>query len=247
MLSDKTAVITGGARGIGREIALIMAGQGADIALVDTGTAAKETEDTRAQAAALGVKAVAYGCAVEDEERVIEVTREIAAAFGRVDILVNNAGITKDNLLLRQSAADFSRVLEVNLQGAFHFIRHLARPIMRSPQGRIINISSVAGLRGNSGQVNYAASKAGLIGLTKAVARELAGRGVTCNAIAPGFIETAMTAALPEQAVANILATVPLGRPGRAAEVAALALFLASPAAAYITGEVIRVDGGLAM
>jgi 3-oxoacyl-[acyl-carrier protein] reductase len=246
VLSGKTAVITGGARGIGKEIVLQMAGQGADIALIDAGSP-EEAEETRAQAAALGVKAAAYICPVEDEERVIAATREIAAAFGRVDILVNNAGITKDDLLLRMSAADFTRVLDVNLKGAFHFIRHLARQITRSPAGRIINISSVVGLRGNAGQASYAASKAGLIGLTKSAARELASRGVTCNAIAPGFIETAMTANLPERALTGLRASIPLGRPGQAAEVAALALFLASPQAGYITGEVIRIDGGMAM
>ena len=246
MLSDKTVVITGGARGIGREIALKMADAGANIALVDV-CRREEMEETRMQAAALGSQALAYQCAVEDEAQVIAVTKEIASAFGRVDILVNNAGITKDNLLLRMSAEDFSRVLDVNLQGAFHFIRHLVRQIMRSPAGRIINISSVVGLRGNFGQVNYAASKAGLIGLTKSVAREFAGKSVTCNAIAPGFIETAMTSTLPEQALENLRASIPLGRPGRADEVAALALFLASPEAAYITGEVIRIDGGMAM
>ena len=246
MLRGRTAVITGGARGIGREIALKMAGAGADIALVDV-CREEEMAQVCAEAAALGVKAIPYRCAVEDEAQVIAAAKEIADALGRVDILINNAGITKDNLLLRMSAADFRRVLDVNLQGAFHFIRHLARYIMRSERGRIINIASVVGLRGNAGQVNYAASKAGLIGLTKSVAREFAPRGVTCNAIAPGFIETAMTSALPPQALESLRASIPLARPGRAEEVAALALFLASPAAAYITGEVIRIDGGMAM
>jgi 3-oxoacyl-[acyl-carrier protein] reductase len=246
MLKGKTAVISGAATGIGREIALKMAAQGADIALIDIASA-EAMEEARAQIGAMGIKAIAYHCAVEDEAQVIATAQEIAAAFGRVDILVNNAGITKDGLLLRMSAVDFSKVLEVNLQGAFHFIRHLARYIMRSPEGRIINIASVSGLRGNAGQVNYAASKAGLIGLTKSVARELAGRAVTCNAIAPGFIETAMTADLPAQVIENLRAAIPLGRPGRAAEVAALALFLASSEAAYITGEIIRIDGGMAM
>ena len=246
MLNGKTAVITGAAAGIGKEIVLKMAEQGADIALVDI-VGPQEAEEARAQAAALGVKALAYQCSVDDEAQVIATSKEIAAVFGRVDILVNNAGVAKDELLLRMSARDFCQVLDVNLLGAFHFIKHLAKYILRSEAGRVINISSVVGLRGNAGQVNYAAAKAGLIGLTKSVAREFAGRGVTCNAIAPGFIATSMTAALPARAAENFLAAIPLGRAGQAAEVAALAAFLASPAAAYITGEVIRIDGGLAM
>ena len=246
MLSGRTAVITGGAQGIGRAIVLQMAAAGADIALVDI-CDSKEAEATRAAAAAKGVRAVAFQCSVDDEAQVIAVTQDIAATFGRVDILVNNAGITRDKLLLQMSAEDFSKVLQVNLTGSFYFIRRLARYLLRSPAGRIINIASVVGLQGNAGQINYAASKAGLIGLSKAVAREFASRQVTCNAIAPGFIETAMTAALPPEVAEKLRAAIPLARPGRAEEVAALAVFLASPAAAYITGEVIRVDGGMAM
>ena len=167
--------------------------------------------------------------------------------FGAVDILVNNAGITKDNLLLRMSEQDFDSVIQVNLKGAFHFMKHLARSLMKSPGGRIINIASVSGLMGNGGQANYSASKAGMIGLTKTVAKEFAPRNVTCNAIAPGFIETDMTANLPQAVKESVGVSVPLKRMGTPEEVANVAVFLASDQSSYITGEVIRVDGGLCM
>lgn len=246
MLKGKRAVVTGASRGIGRAIAEAFMQNGADVAVLYAGQAERAAEVV-AGAERRGVTALAYACNVADYDEVRNVCAEIVQDFGGVDILVNNAGITRDNLLLRMSEADFDLVVDVNLKGAFHLIKHLSRPLMKAPAGRIINISSVAGLMGNAGQVNYAASKAGLIGLTKTVAKEYASRSVTCNAIAPGFIETDMTAALPAATLENALGFVPLHRIGRAADVAALATFLASDAAGYITGEVIRVDGGLCM
>jgi 3-oxoacyl-[acyl-carrier protein] reductase len=246
MLKGKVAVVTGGSRGIGRAIVLQLAELGADVALLYAGNR-DAAERTRAEAEALGVKALSYQCAVEDEEQVKRTCVEIVSAFGRADILVNNAGITKDSLMLRMTGDDFARVLDVNLRGAFHCVKHLSRHLLKAPEGRILNITSVAGLSGNAGQANYAASKAGLIGLTKTVAKEYAARGLTCNAIAPGLIQTDMAEAVPEEALAKIKAAIPLGRVGTVEDVARLAAFLASPAAGYITGEVIRVDGGMAI
>lgn len=246
MLHGKKAVITGASRGIGREIALTYARCGADVAIVYGGNSSA-AEGVAAEARGFGVRAVCRQCNVADFEQVRGVTEELAAELGGVDILVNNAGITRDTLLLRMSESDFDDVMDVNLKGMFNFTKHLSRRIMKSAAGRIINISSVIGLTGNAGQVNYAASKAGIVGLTKSVARELAPRGVTCNAIAPGFIETDMTAALPEEASAKLKDRIPLARLGKTADIAQLALFLASDAASYITGEVIQVDGGMCM
>jgi 3-oxoacyl-[acyl-carrier protein] reductase len=227
-------------------VASRLAELGAGVALIYSGNH-DAAEAARLECAAFGAKAQAYVCRAEDFEAVKAVCSEIAREFGGVDILVNNAGRTRDNLLLRMGEEDFDEVLVVNLKGAFNFTRHLARHLLKSPAGRIINVSSVSGLTGNPGQANYSASKAGLIGLTKTVARELAGRGVTCNAIAPGFIDTDMTAAVPAAARENLLAQVPLRRAGTAAEVAGLIAFLAGDAAGYITGEVIRIDGGMGM
>jgi len=246
ILKGKTAVITGGSRGIGRATALKMAENGADIAIIYAGNT-DAAEEVNGLAAGFGVKSGIFRCPVENGEQVKEIVSEIIAKLGKADILVNNAGITMDRLLLRMDEGDFERVLDVNLKGAFNCIRHFSRYLTRSPEGRIINISSVAGLTGNIGQANYAASKAGLIGLTKAAAREFAGRGVTCNAIAPGFIETDMTSGLRENIVQKMKSAIPLGKPGKAGDVAELAVFLSSGAAGYITGEVIRVDGGMAM
>ncbi len=246
MLNGRTAVITGASRGIGRAIALAMANAGANIAVIDYGNT-ESAEAVVNEIIGLGVKAACYMCDVSDFGQAKQVCDSIVADFGGVDILVNNAGITKDTLLLRMDESDFDRVIDVNLKGAFNFTRHLARYLMKSPNGRIINISSVSGLMGNAGQANYSASKAGLIGLTKTTARELAGRNVTCNAIAPGFIETDMTAVLPEAVTAGLLSSIPLKRMGKAEDVANVAVFLASEQAAYITGEVIRVDGGMCM
>ena len=246
MLKGKTAVITGASRGIGKAIALAMAQNGANVALVYVGNR-EAAEAACAEVQALGVCARAYQCDVAGYAPAQAVCERIVADFGGVDILVNNAGIIRDKLLLRMSEADFDDVLGVNLKGAFHFIRHLSRAILKSPAGRIINITSVSGMMGNLGQANYSAAKAGMIGLTKTVAKEFAGKKVTCNAIAPGFIETDMTAALPEVVLEQINTAVPLKRIGRAEEVANTAVFLASELSSYITGEVIKVDGGMYM
>ena len=244
MLKGKTAVITGASRGIGRAVALAFAENSADIAVIFSGNEAA-ADETVSRAENFGVKAKSFRCDVSDFSQAKNICENIFAEFKKIDILVNNAGITKDGLLLTMSENDFDSVVDVNLKGAFNFSRHLARYIMKSPAGRVINISSVSGLAGNVGQANYSASKAGLIGLTKTIAKEFAARAVTCNAIAPGFIETDMTAALPENILEKINAAIPLKRVGKPDEVAALALFLASDAAAYITGEIIKIDGGM--
>jgi 3-oxoacyl-[acyl-carrier protein] reductase len=244
MLKGKVAIITGAARGIGHTVARRFAENGAGIAVVDVGV----TEGAAAEISEkYGVKAAAYTCDVSDFEASKAVCGRILADFGGADILVNNAGITRDNLLLRMSEADFDAVLAVNLKGAFNFTKHLTRALLRSPGGRIINISSVVGLAGNAGQANYSASKAGLIGLTKSAAKELAGKGVTCNAVAPGFIETHMTASLSQAVLDGYRAAIPMKRMGNMDDIANAALFLASDWASYITGEVVRVDGGMCM
>ena len=244
MLKGKTAVITGASRGIGREIALQMAQNGADIAIIYNREKSM-AEELCSEAESFGVTAKHYSCDSSDFEASKAVCADIIADFKKVDIIVNNAGITKDNLILRMSEDDFDRVISVNLKGAFNFIKHLSRHILKSPSGRIINISSVSGLTGNAGQANYSSAKAGLIGLTKTIAKEFAARNVTCNAIAPGFIETDMTKDLPQEIKDAIETVVPLKRMGSSGDVANLAVFLASDSASYITGEVIRVDGGM--
>jgi 3-oxoacyl-[acyl-carrier protein] reductase len=246
MLKGKTAVVTGASRGIGKAIALRLAEQGVNVAVIYSGR--KEAADEVCEEAkSHGVKALSYQCDVSDYEKSKQGCDAILFDFGGVDILVNNAGITKDTLLLRMSEKDFDAVVNVNLKGAFHFMKHLSRAIIKSPAGRIINISSVSGLMGNPGQANYSSAKAGLVGLTKTVAKELASKNVTCNAIAPGFIETDMTAELPQQVKDHANSAIPLKRMGKAEEVADLAVFLASGQASYITGEVIKVDGGMCM
>ncbi len=241
MLAGQCAVVTGGTRGIGKATALMLAQAGADVAIV----ARSETEETAAQITALGRKAIRYTCDVADYRATEALVKQIIADFGKIDILVNNAGITRDMLLAQMSEVDFDTVIDVNLKGSFHMLRHVSRQMMRKKYGRIVNVSSVAGLMGNAGQVNYAASKAGIIGMTKSAARELASRGITVNAVAPGLVATDMTRNLTDN---NHLAdSVPVGRMAEAEEVAALVTYLASPCAAYITGEVIRIDGGLAM
>ena len=246
MLKGKTAVITGASRGIGRAIALNMAQNGADIAIIFAGNE-DAAGDVKKQAESFGVKAEIYKCNVADFNESKNVCEKIIADFGSVDILVNNAGIVKDNLLLRMSEADFDDVIDVNLKGAFNSIKHLSRWIMKSTSGRIINISSVSGIMGNPGQANYSAAKAGMIGLTKTIAKEFASKKVTCNAIAPGFIDTDMTSSLPQAVKEYADTAIPLKRMGTADEIANVALFLASELSSYITGEVIRVDGGLCM
>lgn len=244
MLKEKTAIITGASRGIGAAIALEFARLGANVALVYAHDEAGAQEVCR-QAQQSGVTARCYCCDVSDFEACKQLAVQVRADFGGVDILVNNAGLTRDGLVIAMKEADFDTVLDTNLKGAFHMIRHVAPLMIRARRGRIINISSVAGLMGNAGQVNYAASKAGLVGLTKSVARELASRGITCNAIAPGFICTDMTKQFQDDIA--VLKAIPLGRMGSCADVASAAAFLASDAASYITGEVLRVDGGMAM
>lgn len=246
MLKGKTAVITGGSRGIGREIALQLAQNGVNVAILYAGNkqAADEVCDL---ARTYSVKAESYICDVSDFEKTAETVASILEDFDGIDILINNAGITKDNLILRMSEADFDSVVDTNLKGAFHMIKHLCSHFIRKKGGRIINITSVSGIMGNPGQANYSAAKAGMIGLTKTVAKELAGKNITCNAIAPGFIETDMTSVLPDSVKESVKTTVPLRRMGTPHEVASLAVFLASDGASYITGEVIRVDGGLCM
>ena len=245
-LAEKTALVTGGSRGIGRAVALALAARGANTAIFYAGNEAAAGE-TIAALEACGAKAAAYRCDVADFAATAAAVKQVEEAFGGVDILVNNAGVTRDNVMLAMSEEDFDAVVATNLKGAFNVTRHLYRQFARRRSGRVINITSVVGLCGNAGQANYAAAKAGLVGFTKSVAKELANRGVTCNAIAPGFIESDMTAALTEQQRAGALANVPMQRMGRPEDVAALAAFLASDAAAYITGQVLCVDGGMNM
>lgn len=244
MLKGKTAVVTGGSRGIGGAISKLFAENGADIAFLYAGNIQK-AEQMQAELTALGVKAKGYQCNVADAEQVAATVKQIVSDFGGIQILVNNAGITKDKLVPMMKPADFDSVVDTNLKGAFYMIKQAYPLFMKQKSGKIINISSVSGMIGNAGQANYSASKAGLIGLTKSVAKELASRGVCCNAIAPGFIATDMTESFGENAA--LKNAIPMKRFGEADEVARLALFLASDASDYITGEVIRIDGGMAM
>ena len=244
-LENQIAVVTGAGRGIGRAIALKFAGEGADIVAVDLKT--DFVQETVEEVRKLGRKAWAVAANVSEAASVETAAEQILKEAGRVDILVNNAGITKDGLLMRMSEADWDAVLDINLKGTFLFTKAFSRAFVKQRSGRIINIASVIGLIGNAGQCNYAASKAGVIGFTKSVARELASRGVTANAIAPGFIETKMTEALGPEARAGLLKQIPLASLGQPEDVAAAALFFASPAARYITGQVLAVDGGMVM
>jgi 3-oxoacyl-[acyl-carrier protein] reductase len=246
MLKGKKALITGGSRGIGRAIALAMARQGADVALIYAGN------EGAAQAAceaiqAIGGKALSYRCDVANEAAVVQTLPQIIRDLGGLDILVNNAGIVKDGLLPMMKEADFTAVINTNLLGTYHMIRYTGMHFIRQRSGRIINLSSVVGLSGNAGQANYAAAKAGIIGLTKSCAKEFASRGITCNAIAPGFINTDMTDAIPEDKMKLILDAIPLKRAGQPEDVANMAVFLASDLASYITGAVFTVDGGMSI
>jgi 3-oxoacyl-[acyl-carrier protein] reductase len=244
-LTQQVAVVTGAGRGIGRAIALKFAEAGAEVVCVSR--TAENAEKVATEVRALGRRAWAYAVDVSNTAAVTAAAAEMLAAAGHVDILVNNAGITRDTLLLRMSEEDWDVVLDTNLKGAFAFTKALARAFIQQRSGRIINVASVIGLIGNAGQCNYAASKAALIGFTKSVARELASRGITVNALAPGFIETDMTAGVSETMRAELLKRIPLGCFGRPEDVADAAGFLASPAARYITGQVLTVDGGLVM
>ncbi len=243
-LNGKTAVVTGGSRGIGRAVCIALAQAGANVILLYAGNAQK-AEETLALLDAYPGKAAAFCCDVSDFAQTKEIFSEIHKAYGAIDIVVNNAGITKDKLMLSMKPEEFEAVLNINLTGAFNVLKQVYPIMAKQRSGKIINISSVAGLMGNAGQVNYAASKAGLIGMTKSIAKELAPRGICCNAIAPGFIETDMTEAFRDKP--EVLDAIPMKRMGKPEEVAALVAFLASPAADYITGEVIRIDGGMAM
>src|SRR5580692_3240973 len=244
-LENQTAVVTGAGRGIGRAIALKFAQAGANVVCVSR--TQENSEKVAAEVAALGRKSWALAVDVADGAAVKAAAEKIVTDCGKVDILVNNAGVTRDGLLMRMSDADWDTVLDTNLKGAFHFTRAFFRAFAKQRAGRILNISSVIGLIGNPGQANYAASKAGLIGFTQSVARELAGRGITANAIAPGFIETDMTSELKEELKANILRQIPMGKFGAAEDIASAALFLAGATGCYITGQVLTVDGGMVM
>jgi len=244
-LENQIAVVTGAGRGIGRAIALKFAAEGADVACVSR--TQENSEKVAAEIRALGRKAWAHAMDVADAAAVNPAAEQILAECGRVDILVNNAGVTRDNLLMRMSDAEWDAVLNTNLKGAFLFTKAFSRALIKQRSGRIINVASVIGLIGNAGQSNYAASKAGLIGFTKSVARELASRGITANVLAPGFIETDMTAGLKEELRAGVLKQIPLGSLGQPEDIAGAAVFLASPAARYITGQVLAVDGGMVM
>jgi len=242
---NKVCVVTGAGRGIGQAIALAFAKAGADVACVSrTEANAKQVAD---QIQALGRKSIPYAVDVAKGSDVETMAQKILTDFGRVDILVNNAGITKDGLLMRMSEADWDAVIDTNLGGAFHFTKALSRSFIKQRSGRIINITSIIGLIGNAGQINYASSKAALIGFTKSVAKELASRGITCNAVAPGFIETDMTHGLKDDMKTKLLENIPLNRLGKPEDIASAVLFLASPSADFITGQVLTVDGGMVM
>ncbi|HIU47084.1 MAG TPA: 3-oxoacyl-[acyl-carrier-protein] reductase [Candidatus Fimadaptatus faecigallinarum] len=245
-LKGRVAVVTGGSRGIGRAIALRLAESGADVALIYAGNQAA-ADETAQQVRELGVRAMAVQCDVSDAQQAAAAIKQVRAELGPIDILVNNAGITRDGISLRMKPDDFRRVIDVNLTGAFLMAQAAMSDFVRRRSGRIINISSASGLMGNAGQANYSAAKAGMIGLTKTLARELAGRGVTVNAVAPGFVRTEMTAAMNEAALSEGLKSVPMGRMAEPEEIAEAVAFLASDRAAYITGTVLSVNGGLYM
>lgn len=246
LLQGKTALITGAARGIGKALALRFAAEGADIAFTDLviDENGKQTED---EIKALGVKCIAYASNAADFAQTEEVVKKVHEDFGKIDILVNNAGITKDGLMMRMSEGQWDAVINVNLKSAFNFIHAILPIMMRQKSGSIINMASVVGVHGNAGQSNYAASKAGLIALAKSIAQEVGSRGIRANAIAPGFIETAMTAALPEEVRADWAKKIPLRRAGKPEDIAEVAVFLASDMSSYVTGQVIQVDGGMNM
>ena len=246
MLKGKTALITGAARGIGKEIALRFAREGANIAFTDL-VIDENGKATEAEIEALGVKAKGYASNAADFNQTKEVVAEVLKDFGRIDILVNNAGITKDGLMMRMTEAQWDAVINVNLKSAFNFINAVLPIMLRQRNGSIINMASVVGVHGNAGQSNYAASKAGLIALAKSIAQEVGSRGIRANAIAPGFIETAMTAALPDDIRAEWIKKIPLRRGGKVEDIADVATFLASDMSSYVTGQVIQVDGGMNM
>ncbi len=245
-LDGKIALVTGASRGIGRGIALALAGCGATV-LVNYNGSKDRADQVVAEIANMGGQAEAIGCNVSDYAACEQMVKEVIEKYGKVDILVNNAGITRDNLIMRMSEQDYDDVLNTNLKGAFNTMKHLTRHFLKNKSGKIINISSVSGVMGNAGQANYSASKAGLIGLTKSIARELSSRGICVNAVAPGFIETEMTKAMPESVLEGAKGSIPLGRIGAVEDIANTVLFLASDYANYITGQVVCVDGGMSI
>jgi len=244
-LKDKVALVTGGGRGIGKAIALALAKEGADIVACDINL--ENLKEVASEVEKLGRKILIQKVDVSKMGEVEEMVKKALDKFTKIDILVNNAGITRDNLILRMSEEEWDQVLDINLKGTFNCLKTVTRPMMKARSGRIINIASVVGIMGNPGQANYAASKAGIIGLTKSAAKELASRGINVNAIAPGFIETTMTEALGDEAKEKLTSQIPLKRLGEVADVANLVVFLASDNASYITGEVVKVDGGMLM
>ncbi len=244
-LVGRVAIVTGAGRGIGASVARLLASHGAKVALVDVNE--EDLQKTKSEISSSGGTAEAFLCDVSDWDAVKRTADAVVNLWGRIDILVNNAGITRDNLIVRLSPEDWDAVVAVNLKGAFLFTKAVARQMMKQRYGKIVNISSVVGLSGNAAQANYSASKAGLVGLTKSTAKELGARGIRCNAVAPGFIETDMTKNLPESVVNDFIKQTPLGYAGKPDDVAQLVMFLCSPESDYITGEVIRIDGGMAM
>lgn len=246
LLDGRHALVTGASRGIGRAVALAFAAEGASVALNFAGNVAA-AEAVRAEIESAGGKAILVPADVSDENAVGDMVKTVTEAFGSIDILVNNAGITRDGLLLRMKEEDWDAVLNTNLKGVFLCTKAVSKFMMKKRYGRIVNMASVVGVTGNASQANYAAAKAGVIGFTKAMAKELASRGITVNAIAPGFIRSDMTDVLPDKVKEAMLADIPLGRAGEPADVAKAALFLASDQAAYITGQVLKVDGGMVM
>jgi len=243
-MDKKTCIITGSSRGIGRGCAILFAKNGYNVVV---NYSSNEPTELLEELTGMNASFISLKGDISNEEDAVMLVEETVKAFGKVDVLINNAGITKDNLMLRMKTEDFKKVIDVNLVGTFNMTKAASAVMMKKRVGRIINISSVVGLRGNAGQVNYASSKAGVIGLTKSVAKELAKRNITCNAIAPGFIETDMTGALSDKIKENILSDIPLGTLGQVEDIANLAYFLASDESKYITGQVIAVDGGMSM
>lgn len=246
MLKNKIALVTGAGRGIGREIALTFAREGAIVCINYRGSKERARE-VKEQIESEGGKAALYPCDVSDFSACEALAKDIIKEYGRVDILVNNAGITRDGLIMKMKEEDFDAVIQTNLKGTFNTIRHLSRYMVKQRSGRIINISSVSGILGNAGQANYAAAKAGVIGLTKTMARELASRGITVNAVAPGFVDTEMTKVLSDSVKEAACGQIPLGRFGHPSDIANMVSYLASDKASYITGQVISVDGGMNM